>query len=1022
MMSYLQVFVSRMSYILASLFCGIFMSQNISVGFHEGNKNDQFVKSHTNSLLAQSNLYEQQIRKTNTSNIKIKRSGPFGNNYVVPVVFHIISQNPDAITDQQIINAVSDLNDAFAHTGAYAAGGPGANTGITFCLAKIDPDGGITNGITRTKSVLGDFDKDMEDDRLKDLVSWDTKQYCNIWLVDSIRSENVSLTGFSCGKWSRLDEGGYAGLSPGGDYRDGIVITAFGTLLAHEMGHYLGLQHTFVRGNCTNNNCATDGDGICDTPPQSVLGGSCTTPQNSCSTDTLSGFSKDVPDLNSNFMSYSGSCTNEFTEGQAAKMRGVLDTVRNSLLIQNKCSPPCTENILANFTRDNWSPVNGDNINFTSTSTGAANYQWSIDGIVVGSNSPVFNTSFNSPGKYKVTLKVYNTNPSCYSTYSDFIIVNCGVMARFYPDKRLIASKDNIYPDSIFFKNRSVNASSYKWLMSNDQGMSEQLVSTDFDLNYTFLSPGKYSVSLIASNGSCTDETEKFNFTVADPTQDGTISFTEIECYQQTKIKISLNICNNGYAPIPNNIPVSFYDGDPRTDTANLIGTPFLLPDTIPGKCCGKIYTYIIDVHKPGLNHLCAVFNDNGSTKPVKLPNTSMTELNYTNNFIFSNGFQFRVTVNPDTATLEPGDTLQLTAIAGPGSISSYLWINPTNLNCSDCPNPVFIAGKKDATEKVIATSDDGCIDSSFAEIKVPPADDYTITIDSIYCSAVDSLRADFTICNNFKWGGIPESLKVSFYDADPTTTRAKLLGPVFITTANDTGKCVSYSHVFRGIESGKVFAAVNDNGISVPVHFPEDSNFLEKDYTNNITSFTYKPDTVSIYPNDTTVVRDQTFQIRVISPVPNSSSITWFTGDGYTLSCYNCIAPSATVITNSIIQMQILTQSGCVTKGTARIKVVTGGRVNIPNAFTPNSDGRNDIFYVMAGKDVKMLKDFSIYNRWGQKIFQVSNASPNDPAFGWNGNFGGKASDAGTYVYLVTVVFNDGSEQLYKGTVTLIR
>ena len=93
---------------------------------------------------------------------------------VIPVVFHIISNDPSTITDQQIIDAVADLNDAFAHTGPYASGGDGVNTGIRFCLAKIAPDGGNTTGITRTNSVLSDFDSDLEDDRLKNLVSWNT--------------------------------------------------------------------------------------------------------------------------------------------------------------------------------------------------------------------------------------------------------------------------------------------------------------------------------------------------------------------------------------------------------------------------------------------------------------------------------------------------------------------------------------------------------------------------------------------------------------------------------------------------------------------------------------------------------------------------------------------------------------------------------------------------------------------------------------------------------------------------------
>ena len=170
---------------------------------------------------------------------------------------------------------------------------------------------------------------------------------------------NGSLN-FPVAIWSRRFDIGYGTFDHIGDYRDGIVTQEFGSTLAFLMGSYLGLKFSFVQGSCTNSNCNTDGDGVCDTPPASLPGSSCTTVQNSCSTDTLSGFTSDMPDLNSNFMSLSGPCTNSFTPGQAAKMRGNLTTARSTLLSANKCDAPCAENITAGFTRDNWAPKTGD--------------------------------------------------------------------------------------------------------------------------------------------------------------------------------------------------------------------------------------------------------------------------------------------------------------------------------------------------------------------------------------------------------------------------------------------------------------------------------------------------------------------------------------------------------------------------------------------------------------------------------------------------------------------------------------
>ena len=361
--------------------------------------------------------------------------------YTVPLVFHIISKNPSSVTDQQIQDAVQGLNDAFAHTGNYSSG-TGANTGIRFCLAKVDPDGGISTGITRTESVLGNVDGDIEIDRLKKLVSWNTKAYCNIWLVDSIKNEY--FTSFSCGNWSRRNNINVTSFLPGGDYRDGIVTNEFGSDLAMQMGFYLGLQYTFVIGSCANANCDTDGDGICDTPPASGPGNGCAGYRNSCSSDTLSGFTTDMPDLDSNFMSFSGPCTNSFTEGQAAKMRNTLNGVRSSVVSGNKCDPPCSENISVSFTRNNWFPAAGDLIQFSSMSSGGTNFQWTVNDQPVGTNSPDYSQSFVQAGNYKVSLRVFNSDQKCFASYSDSVIVGCGVMARFYPDKRIIASKDQI--------------------------------------------------------------------------------------------------------------------------------------------------------------------------------------------------------------------------------------------------------------------------------------------------------------------------------------------------------------------------------------------------------------------------------------------------------------------------------------------------------------------------------------------------------------------------------------------------
>ena len=121
-----------------------------------------------------------------------------------------------------------------------------------------------------------------------------------------------------------------------------------------------------------------------------------------------------------------GVCSNQFTQGQADRMRAAVLTQREGLL-QDECTRPCIENIVAGFTRDIPYPVTGNVVSFTNNSTGAVNYEWSVDGTVI-SVSTDFSYTFASTGKFKVTLKVFNT-PGCFSTSTDFVIVNSVVTA-----------------------------------------------------------------------------------------------------------------------------------------------------------------------------------------------------------------------------------------------------------------------------------------------------------------------------------------------------------------------------------------------------------------------------------------------------------------------------------------------------------------------------------------------------------------------------------------------------------------
>ncbi|HEX8332015.1 MAG TPA: M43 family zinc metalloprotease, partial [Segetibacter sp.] len=789
----------------------------------------------------------------------------------IPVVFHIVNQNPSSIPDQVLIDALQDLNDGFSKAGNYSASA-GADTKIRFCLAKKDPDGGITSGITRTTSFFSNsLNPVIDDARLKNLIQWDPSRYINVWYIKSMELEMFPQ--FYCGTWTRVKKGGYATMPPLAGALDGIVVTDFKVMLIHEMGHYLGLYHTFEGPGCLNNDCTVDGDKVCDTPPDAAIysAPSCGTPINSCSSDTLSGFTVDMPDQIANFMDYGNeSCQNLFTQGQADRMRAAIATQRPGLL-QDQCAPPCTENITASFTRNNIYPLQGDAVSFTNTSSGAGKYEWLINDAVVSTSSNFTNT-FSAVGKYKVTLKAFNSS-ICFSTFTQYVIVNCGVTARFYTDKIVVASKSPIYSDSVRFFNTSENATSFQWLMSSDKGMAEQVISTSANFTYLFTTPANYIVKLMATNGSCTDITIDYAITVLDPTPDGHVYLNNAQCVQNTKVTFSMYACNSGYATIPAKTPITFYDADPRTAGAKKIET-FYLPEAIPGNCCSNFLTYTLDIGRRNLNTLFAVFSDDGSKVPISLPNTSLVETDYINNVAAISNVAFRNTAAPAQAILEWGDTLQLNAAAGPGVVSSYVWSTAKDLSCTTCQSPILIADSS-TVKSVVATSSRGCTDTAYVDIKVPPYNDYRVLFNDVQCAGKDSLYVNFTVFNDFKRAVLPATLSVSFYSGNPATGNAVLLQPVFSLPDTIKAKQFTFNTFIKGVSEGNIYAVVNDVGKVLPIAFPN-NKLLEKNYTNNIAITPYKPETVLIQPSDTTVFRKQFVPLKINTTIYNPTSTTW--------------------------------------------------------------------------------------------------------------------------------------------------
>ncbi len=158
-------------------------------------------------------------------------------------------------------------------------------------------------------------------------------------------------------------------------------------------------------------------------------------------------------------------------------------------------------------------------------------------------------------------------------------------------------------------------------------------------------------------------------------------------------------------------------------------------------------------------------------------------------------------------------------------------------------------------------------------------------------------------------------------------------------------------------------------------------------------------------------------------APVSGSPDITsWAWYPEKWLSCYDCATPEMLLQGPVTYQITATNIYGCQSTALLPVKLFcSGSTAFIPNTFTPNGDGQNDIFYV-RGRGVRTIKSFRIFNRWGQLVFERANCQSDDPACGWDGRFAGQLAPPDVFVYYAEIVCDSGEPMTLKGNVTLLR
>lgn len=139
-------------------------------------------------------------------------------------------------------------------------------------------------------------------------------------------------------------------------------------------------------------------------------------------------------------------------------------------------------------------------------------------------------------------------------------------------------------------------------------------------------------------------------------------------------------------------------------------------------------------------------------------------------------------------------------------------------------------------------------------------------------------------------------------------------------------------------------------------------------------------------------------------------------------LSCSNCPNPIANPKQTTLYSVMAMNEGGCMNKDEISLFVVcNNGNIFLPNTFSPNGNGTNDVFYP-RGTGLYNIRSMRIFNRWGEPVFEASNFKANDASKGWNGTYRGQAAPNDVYVYFVEVICENNSVLMYSGNIAVIR
>jgi hypothetical protein len=314
------------------------------------------------------------------------------------------------------------------------------------------------------------------------------------------------------------------------------------------------------------------------------------------------------------------------------------------------------------------------------------------------------------------------------------------------------------------------------------------------------------------------------------------------------------------------------------------------------------------------------------------------------------------------------GDAVQLLATGG----VSYNWNAAATLSCLNCAAP--LATPTAVTKYVVfGTDNNGCVNKDTVQISLKTKTDFFVKSDTAICKGHSANLLAYG-ANQYVWS--PSS----------SLNNALIPNPIATPSATQIYKVLGYE------------GACFPDSLYVKVTIMP-RPIVNAGANQQITA----GDLMYLYGSGTNVIRYQ-----------------WLPSAG--INCDSCAYTSVYPKQSGSYSLVGTNSFGCTDTSSMQVRVLCQAeQVFIPNSFTPNGDGNNDVFYT-RGKGLSVITSFKIFDRWGELLFERNNIQTDDPSVGWDGEFRGVVLSPDVYVYIMEAICETGEPINWKGDIMIMR